>query len=100
MKEIKRKDLVECPNCKGEAYIITTSQQLLTFGIICILSFGVAMCIPVLGWILAPIFILMAIVSFISSAIAAISGKASITCKDCKAKFKLDKEEYKKYKAN
>ena len=100
MKEIKNKNIVSCPKCEQEAIMTTVSAQIASFAIICLLSFGVSVWIPIVGWVCAPILFLMGIKLLIVSLIVKIQGSATIVCKKCNSKFKITKEEYKKMKSN
>lgn len=100
MKEIKNKNIVSCPKCKRDAMMTTASAQALSLGIICLLSFGVAVWIPFVGWVCAPILFLMGIILLITSLIAKMIGSATIVCKECNSKFKITKEEYKNMKSS
>lgn len=100
MKEIKNKNIVSCPKCEQEAIMTTVSAQILSVAIIFLLSFGVAVWVPIVGWICAPIMMLIGIILLIVSLIAKIQGSATIVCKECNSKFKITKEEYKKMKSN
>lgn len=100
MKEIKSKYMVDCPKCNQKAILKTLSSQMVSFGVISLFSFGVSLCIPIIGWICAPIFFFMGIILLILSLIAKFKGSATIVCYRCHSKFKLTNEEYKNIKSS
>lgn len=97
MKEIKNNGTVACPKCGEGAEMHSTSANMFICMVVSLLCFGVSVWIPVLGWICAPIFIIMAIVFFIAAIIGLFTGGAKIECKNCNSKYKLTKEERKEY---
>lgn len=99
MNEIKSKNKATCPKCGKEAIVKTMWSQLLYGAVICILSFGVSLWIPIIGWICSPIFIIIGGILFLSSILAFIQGSAIMECEECKSKFNISKSEYKKMKS-
>lgn len=86
---------IECPECKS-MNTIASSLSINSLGMfaICLLSFGVALWIPVLGWICAPILLIMAFVCLVSAIIGIFTKQYTFVCQDCKSKYKIDKSEY------
>lgn len=100
MKEIKSKYMVDCPKCNKKAILKTLSSQFVSFGVISLFSAVVSVCIPIIGWMFAPIFFVMGIILLILSLIAKFKDSATIVCYRCQSKFKLTKEEYKNIKSS
>lgn len=98
MKEIKNNGTVVCPKCGEGAEMHSTSASMFIYMVVSLLCLGVSVWIPILGWICAPIFIMMAIVFFIAAIIGLFTGGAKIECKNCNSKYKLTKEEFKRYR--
>lgn len=100
MKESKNKiNIVECPKCGERATITSTVVNMMTVSFVCIILMIVFMFIPTANLILVPIMLILFIILFIVSIVAIFTGGGTIVCKHCNGKFKLNKEEYKKYKA-
>ena len=98
MKEIKNKSIVKCPKCNSEATMSTIASTLIGLGIILLLAGGCLIWIPILGWICAPISIILGLVFIVVGLVYIPIGGATINCKSCNSKFKLTKAEYKMYK--
>lgn len=100
MKEMKKNNnIIECPKCKKQATITSTTVNMMTGSFVCLVLMIVFMFIPTANLILVPIMFLLFMVLFIISIIAIFTGGGTITCKHCNSKYKLKKEEYKIYKA-
>lgn len=79
---------VPCPKC-GSAKTQKIGPGLMGCG-----SFVAGSCllwIPVVGWVLAPIFFVLAVILWIFGILP--SGRISFQCKDCKQWFTVKKEE-------
>lgn len=100
MKESKNKNnIVECPKCGENATITSTVVNMMTASFVCIILMIISMFIPTANLILVPILLIAFTVLFITGLTSTATGGATITCKHCNSKYKLNKEEYKKYKA-
>lgn len=100
MRESKNKNnIVECPKCSENATITSTVVNMMTASFVCIILMIISMFIPTANLILVPVMLIAFIVLFIISMASIFTGGATITCKHCNIKYKLNKEEYKRYKA-
>lgn len=98
MKEIKNKSYIECPKCGQQATVTSASSTFYTVGIASLLTGGCLLWIPVLGWISAPIAFILGIIFIVLGIISSFIAGAVVECKNCKTKYSLTKEEYKKHK--
>lgn len=86
---------IECPECKSMNTVASSlSTNALGIFVICLLSFSVSLWIPILGWIAAPIFLIMAFVALVSAILGIFTKQYTFVCQDCKSKYKIDKSEY------
>ena len=100
MKEMKNNNnIIECPKCKKQATITSATVNMMTGSFVCLVLMFLFMLIPVANMILVPIMLVSFMALFIMSIIAIFTGGGVIKCKHCNSKYKLNKEEYKKYKA-
>lgn len=75
-----------CKKCNGDMVYNKTSRGT---RFICLLATsGIMMWIPVIGWIGAPIFFILAFLSLLGGT------TYTATCKDCKTVVALTKEQY------
>lgn len=84
----KSADWVPCPKC-GNANTRRIGPGLMGFG-----SLVMGSCllwIPIIGWVLAPIFLVLAVVFWIWGLIP--SGRISFQCQNCKSWFTLRKDQ-------
>lgn len=98
MNEVKNKSYIECPKCGKQAKITSVSSTCYTIGVASLLAGGCLLWIPVLGWICAPLAFLIGIVFIVLGIISSLTAGAIVECENCKTKYTLTKEEYKKYK--
>ena len=98
MNEVKNKSYIECPKCGKQAKITSVSSTCYTIGVASLLAGGCLLWIPVLGWICAPLAFLIGIVFIVLGIISSLTVGAIVECENCKTKYTLTKEEYKKYK--
>lgn len=98
MNEVKNKSYIECPKCGQQASIKSASSIFFSAGAILWLAGGCLLWIPVLGWICAPLAFLIGIVFIVLGIISSLTAGAIVECENCKTKYTLTKEEYKKYK--
>ena len=95
---------VDCPECKSINTIASSfSANSITVFVILMLTSGCCFWVPILGWVMAPVFAFAAVVSLICSILGAYTKTYTLTCKDCNSKYKIDKSEYNKiakYKMN
>ena len=98
MNEVKNKSYIECPKCGKQAKITSASSTCYTIGVASLLAGGCLLWIPVLGWICAPLAFLIGIVFIVLGIISSLTAGAIVECENCKTKYTLTKEEYKKYK--
>lgn len=98
MNEVKNKSYIECPKCGKQATIKSASSIFFSAGAILWLAGGCLLWIPVLGWICAPLAFLIGIVFIVLGIISSLTAGAIVECENCKTKYTLTKEEYKKYK--
>lgn len=84
---------MQCPKCEETKKIDRMPITLVLF-----VSSGCLAWIPILGWILAPIMLLLTVVYFVLSSI----GKAgvSVQCKSCKHVWFVKKDIYKAFQGN
>ena len=100
MKESKSKNnIVECPKCEEKATITSTTVNMMTASFVCIILMVISMFIPTANLILVPIMLILFMILFIISIVSIFTGGGTIVCKHCNSKYKLNKEEYKRYKA-
>ncbi len=100
MKEVKKNsNLIECPKCGERATITSTVVNMMTASFVCIILMIVFMFIPTANIILVPIMLILFMILFAVSIVSIFTGGGTIVCKHCNSKFKLNKEEYKIYKA-
>ncbi len=100
MKKMKNKNnIVECPNCKKQAIITTTVNNMATIVLLSLIGMLLFAFIPVLNIIVVPVLFIMFISALIIGLVAIPKGGATIKCSNCNTKYKLNKEEYKIYKA-
>lgn len=86
---------IECPECKSMNTVASSfSTNSLSIFIICVLGFSVSLWIPILGWICAPILLIMAFVALVSAILGIFTKQYTFMCNDCKSKYKIDKSEY------
>lgn len=86
-----------CPHCGG------TNTRLVKAGYGCylvaeIIGFSISLWLPIIGWMLLPIFVIAMIVT----ALMMLVGKKDyhFYCDDCKKSFdKMEKDQYEYYKA-
>ena len=98
MNEVKNKSYIECPKCGKQAKITSVSSTCYTIGVASLLAGGCLLWIPVLGWICAPLAFLIGIVFIVLGIISSLTAGVIVECENCKTKYTLTKEEYKKYK--
>ncbi|WP_077623800.1 hypothetical protein [Sediminibacillus massiliensis] len=79
--------IIHCPKC-GENKV-----SMMPIALIIFLSGGCFVWIPILGWIVAPILFLIAIIMWVIP-----TGKVFMRCESCKHGFSVPKSEYKQYK--
>lgn len=100
MKKMKNKNnIVECPNCKKQAIITTTVNNMAAMILLSSLGMLFFIFIPVLNVIFVPVLFIIFVLASIIGLIAMLKGGATIKCSNCNTKYKLNKEEYKIYKA-
>lgn len=100
MKEMKKNsNIIDCPKCNKQATITSATVNMMTGSFVSLILMIVFMFIPIANIILVPIMLISFMVLFIISIVCAFTGGGTITCKHCNSKYKLNKEEYKKYKA-
>ena len=83
---MEKKNIIECTNCESNK-VQVTSVAVIMFGI-----GGTLLWIPIVGWVLAPFFLLFGL-------IAGLSKGKKFKCKECNHMFTVDNETYKAYKA-
>lgn len=98
MNEVKNKSYIECPKCGQQASIKSASSIFFSAGAILWLAGGCLLWIPIIGWIGAPLAFLIGIVFIVLGIISSLTAGAIVECENCKTKYTLTKEEYKKYK--
>ena len=100
MKKTKNKNnIVKCPKCEEKATITSATVNMMTGSFVSLILMLLFMFVPVANLILVPIMLISFMVLFIMSIVCAFTGGGTIKCKYCNSKYKLNKEEYKKYKA-
>lgn len=79
-------EIIKCPNCGSN------KVQVLPWKTAIFATAGCFAWIPVIGWIVSPILLLIWFISLF------ITGKKSMRCQECKHNFKVKKSTYKRYK--
>lgn len=77
---------VVCPNCESIAVNVVNPYG--TLSVIMFLTAGVGMWIPVLGWMLVPVALLLGIVLIVP---AFASKQRNAVCKTCNHTWKVEK---------
>lgn len=95
MEGKRQQQIITCKKCKGNNIIPTAAA--VTFGVMFLLTAGLAIWIPILGWVVAPIAFILGIISFVVAMIP--TGKQAIKCMDCHTPMWVDKKLYKQWKA-
>ncbi len=87
---------VECPNCHSKDTIASneTALKLLAYSIACFLGLIIAVWIPIIGWLLAPVLFISSIILFISFIVTLLGMNYTLYCKKCNKKFKIKKSDY------
>ncbi|MEF2902126.1 MAG: hypothetical protein U0N84_11855 [Terrisporobacter sp.] len=88
---------VKCPECKSINTVASNNManySLLTF-IICSIGFSISLIIPFLGWIAAPIFLLISLGSIVTLILSTLTKEYTFKCNDCESEYKIKKSEYK-----
>ena len=84
MKEVKNQNKVRCPICGKEATLTSHAMISVSYAVLSILGLSVSVWIPIVGWICAPIFLIMAIVFSLR---AIITSGATIKCNHCNSEY-------------
>ena len=87
----KSGDWVPCTKC-GSAKTQKIGKGLMGFA--SLMMSGCLIWIPVIGWVMAPIFLVSAVILWILALIP--SGKVTFRCESCKQWFTIPKSELKK----
>ena len=102
-KEVKAKEKnnfmkgkVACPNCGSTDTIASnaTAGVLVVGAIFCFLATGVSIWIPIIGWIVTPIFGIGTVICFVGYIVTLLGMKYTLYCKSCEKKYKIGKIEY------
>lgn len=93
-KPVRGQKIVICNSC-GSNKIKLVGNIYYMIGLICIAIIPGLIWIPILGWALIPVCLILSIVLLI---IGSISKKSRVTCTECKNGFNISKEKYKRLK--
>lgn len=98
MKKIEKKYVgrVACGECGSRNTVVNSVSIAFTkLATLFLLSAGVLIWIPVVGWVSAPVAVLLSGVCYLIALIGMFTNKYAIVCNDCKSQFTVDKKEYK-----